>query len=170
MGLRGPLPRRAMMSPAACSEPLPPPVWLPAPAVEVWHEVEPRLRAAGRLRPEHADTLAAWACTAAELRELSATIARDGSTATGPHGTHPSAAHSAAVRLRGTLLALGKAIGLDPASSARLEAVGGPADDGHDAIREFVASRNRQSRDDEAPPAGGGLTVLDYVKRHRGTA
>ncbi len=33
--------------------------------------------------------------TAAELRTLTAAIARDGSTATGPHGTHPSAAHSA---------------------------------------------------------------------------
>jgi P27 family predicted phage terminase small subunit len=152
--------------------PLPPPAWLPAAAVEVWQEIEPRLRA--RLRAEHADTLAAWACTAAELRELSVLIARDGSTATGPHGTHPSAAHSAAVRLRGTLLALGKALGLDPASSARLEAAGGLADDSSDAIREYAASRNRPRPDDddiatnEAPSASGVHSVLDYMRR-RGT-
>ena len=150
---------------------MPPPAWLPLPAVEVWHDVEPRLRAAGRLRPEHADTLAAWSCTAAELRVLSVVIARDGSTATGPHGTHPSAAHSAAVRLRGTLLTLGKSLGLDPASSARLEAVRGPADDGADAIREYAASRDRPRDVDYAEPISGtGLTVLDYVRRHRGTA
>jgi phage terminase small subunit len=171
MGLRGPLPRRLTKPAASTPKPLPPPPWLPAAAVDVWAEYEPRLRAASRLRPEHGDTFAAWACTAAELRELAAVIARDGSTATGPHGTHPSAAHSAAVRLRGTLLALGKALGLDPASSARLEAMGGPADDGGDAIREFAASRNSPREADDAEPINGtGLTVLDYVKQHRGTA
>ena len=102
---------------------------------------------------------------------LSVVIARDGSTATGPHGTHPSAAHSAAVRLRTTLLTLGKALGLDPASSARLEAVGGPADDALDAVREYAAKRDRpRDVDDAEPISGTGLTVLDYVRRHRGTA
>ena len=171
MGMRGPLPRQSPKPAASTVTPLPPPSWLPQPSVEVWSEIEPRLRA--RLRPEHADTLAAWACTAAELRELSVLIARDGSTATGPHGTHPSAAHSAAVRLRGTLLALGKALGLDPASSARLEAAGGLADDSSDAIREYAASRNRRQHDDDfSPPPveGRALTVLDYVKRHHDTA
>jgi P27 family predicted phage terminase small subunit len=173
MGLRGPLPRHSPKPSATTSPPLPPPAWLPPPAVEVWQEIEPCLRAAGRLRHEHADTLAAWACTAAELRVLSVVIARDGSTATGPHGTHPSAAHSAAVRLRTTLLTLGKALGLDPASSARLEAVGGPADDALDAVREYAAKRDRPRDVDDAdaePMNGTGLTVLDYVKRHRGTA
>jgi len=169
MGMRGPLPRQSPKPSASTVTPLPPPAWLPAAAVEVWQEIEPRLRA--RLRAEHADTLAAWACTAAELRELSVLIARDGSTATGPHGTHPSAAHSAAVRLRGTLLALGKALGLDPASSARLEAAGGLADDGADAVRAYAASRNRREHDDGSSPPpveGRPLTVLDYVRR-RGT-
>jgi P27 family predicted phage terminase small subunit len=171
MGLRGPLPRTATKPAASPSKPLPPPAWLPAAAVEVWHEYEPRLRAAGRLRPEFGDTFAQWCSSAAELRELSAVVARDGSVATGPHGTHPSAAHSAAVRLRGTLLALGKALGLDPASSARLEAMGGPADDGHDAIREYAASRDRPREASDAEPMNGtGYTVLDYVRRHRGTA
>ena len=68
MGLRGPLPRHSPKPSATTSPPLPPPAWLPPPAVEVWQEIEPCLRAAGRLRHEHADTLAAWACTAAELR------------------------------------------------------------------------------------------------------
>jgi phage terminase small subunit len=171
MGLRGPLPRRSPKPAGPMSKPLSPPPWLPPAAVDVWREYEPALRAAGRLRPEHGDTFAAWACTAAELRELSAVIARDGSTATGPHGTHPSAAHSAAVRLRTTLLALGKALGLDPASSARLDAMGGPADDGHDAIREYAASRNRpREAGDAEPTQGTGLSVLDYLKRHQGTA
>jgi len=173
MGLRGPLPRQSPKSATSISAPLTPPAWLPPPAVEVWGEVEPRLRAAGRLRPEHADALAAWCCTAAELRVLSVLIASEGSTATGPHGTHPSAAHSAAVRLRGALLTLGKALGLDPASSARLDAMGGPADDGHDAIREYAAKRDRPRQADETVPplaADRPLSVLDYVKRHQGTA
>jgi P27 family predicted phage terminase small subunit len=173
MGLRGPLPRASTKPALPPSDPLPPPPWLPAPAVEVWHEVEPRLRAAGRLRPEHADTLAAWCCTAAELRELSATIARDGSTATGPHGTHPSAAHAAATRLRGTLLQLGKCLGLDPASSARLEAAGGRDDDPADEVAEYAARRDRpQQADKTAPPLAVDrrLSVLDYVKQHRGDA
>jgi len=169
MGLRGPLPRTATRSAASPSQPLPPPPWLPASAVEVWYEVEPRLRAAGRLRPEYADTLGNWCATAAELRTLTVVIARDGSTATGPHGTHPSAAHSAAVRLRGTLLTLGKALGLDPASSARLEAAGGSSDDGYDAVREYAASRGR-ARQGQDDGVASGLSVLDYVKRHRGTA
>lgn len=171
MGLRGPLPRRSPKPVASMSQPLPPPPWLPAAAVEVWVEIEPRLRAAGRLRPEHGDTFAAWACTAAELRELSVVIARDGSIATGPHGTHPSAAHSAAVRLRATLLSVGKALGLDPASSARLDDARGPADDPADVVRAYAASRDRLRQADKAvPPAAVDcpLPVLEYVKRHRG--
>ena len=174
MGMRGPLPRQSPKPAASTVMPLPPPAWLPPPAVEVWQEIEPCLRDAGRLRHEHADTLAAWACTAAELRVLSVVIARDGSTAAGPHGTHPSAAHSAAVRLRGTLLTLGKALGLDPTSSARLEAVGGPADDALDAVREYAALRDRPRDVDDAaaalPAVDRPLTVLDYVRQHRGTA
>ena len=173
MGLRGPLPRRLTKPADSTPKPLPPPSWLPAAAVEVWAEYEPRLRAASRLRPEHGDTFAAWVCTAAELRELAVVIAREGSTATGPHGTHPSAAHSAAVRLRGTLLTLGKALGLDPASSARLEAMGGPAADGADAIREYAAKRDRPRQTDAtATPSPGDrpLTVLEYIRQARGTA
>jgi hypothetical protein len=75
------------------------------------------------------------------------------------------------VRLRGTLLALGKALGLDPASSARLEAAVGPADDGADAIREYAAKRDRpRDVDDAEPISGTGLTILDLVRQHRGTA
>ena len=150
MGLRGPLPRRLTIPATSHAEPLPPPAWLPADAVEVWGEIEPLLRATGRLRPEHADIFGNWCATSAELRTLAPVLALKGSTATGPHGTHPSAAHSAAVRLRGTLLTLGKALGLDPSSSARLEALVGTADDGCDALRDFVASRNRPRDVDNA--------------------
>jgi phage terminase small subunit len=164
MGLRGPLPRRSPKPVALMSKPLPPPPWLPAIAVEVWREYEPALRAAGRLRPEHGDTFAAWACTAAELRDLSIAIARDGSTATGPHGTHPSAAHSAAVRLRGTLLALGKSLGLDPASAARLDAMPAAAAEERDELAEFAAKRGKPSGE---PPATfkPGATILDMIRR-----
>ena len=173
MGLRGPLPRQSSKLAASISEPLLPPPWLPPPAVEVWQEVEPRLRAACRLRAEHADTLAAWCCTAAELRVLSVVIARDGSTATGPHGIHPSAAHSAAVRLRTAMLAIGKALALDPASASRLGDAGAPGNDPADAVREYAASRDRRRPAGEAapPPAvGHPLTVLEYIRQHRGTA
>jgi hypothetical protein len=110
------------------------------------------------------------------LRVLSVVIARDGSTATGPHGTHPSAAHSAAVRLRTALLTIGKVLGLDPASASRLGDAGAPADDPADAVREYAASRDRRRPAGEAaPPAAaaaedGPLSVLDYMKRHCGPA
>jgi P27 family predicted phage terminase small subunit len=156
-------------TPATPSAPLPPPRWLPADAAAIWGEVEPRLRAAGRLRAEHSDALANWCATAAELRALAAVIARDGSTATGPHGRHPSPEHSAAMRARSVLLSLGRALGLDPASAARLEAGRPPADDPGDEVAAYARSRDQPRADDEAaplPPAREGhqQTVLDYVR------
>lgn len=47
MGARSPIGRRAMTRTASPSIPLQPSAWLPADAVEVWHEIEPRLRVAG---------------------------------------------------------------------------------------------------------------------------
>ncbi len=143
MGLRGPLPRsfRAAHTPPA--DPIPPPTWLPIEAKRVWLEVEPRLRASGRLRPEHADTLGQWATCAAELRELAAVIEADGSTARGPHGTTPSAAHTATCRLRAILLALGKSLGLDPMSAARLDAIAPPPSADIDELEAFEAKRGK---------------------------
>jgi P27 family predicted phage terminase small subunit len=164
MGLRGPLPRRAQASIAPPADRLPPPGWLPADAKLVWFEVEPRLRAAGRLRPEHSDTLGQWCSCAAELRELSNVIAAEGSTSRGPHGTTPSAAHTATVRLRGTLLALGKSLGLDPLSAARLDALApAAAATAEDEIAAYAAKRNKPTA---APPgkAKPGATVLDFVR------
>ena len=162
MGLRGPLPRRAQASIAAPADRLPPPGWLPADAKLVWLESEPRLRAAGRLRPEHSDTFGQWCSCAAELRELANVIAAEGSTSRGPHGTTPSAAHTAACRLRATMLALGKSLGLDPASAARLDALAPPASTEADAVTAFVAKRNRPSAQPDRP-FKPGATVLDIV-------
>jgi len=167
MGMRGPLPRQSPKRAASIVTPLPAPSWLPQPAVEVWSEIEPCLRA--RLRPEHADTLANWCATAAELRALAAVIARDGSTATGPHGTHPSPAHTAAMRARSVLLALGRPLGLDPASAARLEAGRPPADDPRDEVAAYARSRDQPRAKDEAAPLppvreGHQQTVLDYMR------
>lgn len=170
MGLRGPLPRRRTKHVASPPKPLEPPTWLPADAVEVWGEVEPPLRAVGRLRAEHRDILANWCATSAELRALAPILAQDGSVATGPHGTHPSAAHSAAARLRITLLTLGKALGLDPASSTRLEAMEGPPGEVCDSLQEFAASRDQPSRADNALTGSSEHPLLDYVNRHRSTA
>jgi P27 family predicted phage terminase small subunit len=163
MGLRGPLPRRRSGTIASPADPLPPPSWLPVDAKAVWLEAEPRLRAAGRLRPEHSDTFGQWCSCAAEARELANVIAAEGSTSRGPHGTTPSAAHTAACRLRATMLALGKSLGLDPASAARLDAMPPPAGEERDELAEFAAKRGR--------PTGGspaefkpGATVLDYVR------
>jgi P27 family predicted phage terminase small subunit len=166
MGMRGPLPRQMPKPAASTAIPLPPPAWLPPPAVEVWHEVEPRLRAACRLRHEHGDTLAAWCCTASELRALSVVIARDGSTATGPHGRHPSPEHAAAMRGRTVLLTLGRALGLDPASAARLEAAGGPGDDPADEVAAYARSRGRCGQNDAVGTTGNavGRSVLDFVR------
>jgi P27 family predicted phage terminase small subunit len=166
MGLRGPLPRRRSATIGSPADPLPPPSWLPVDAKAVWLEAEPRLRAAGRLRPEHADALGQWCSCAAEARELANVVAAEGSTSRGPHGTTPSAAHTAACRLRSTMLALGKSLGLDPASAARLDAMPPPAGEERDELAEFAAKRGRPTVE---PPATfkPGATVLDYV---RGTA
>jgi len=166
MGLRGPLPRHRSATIASPADPLPPPAWLPADAKAVWREHEPRLRAAGRLRPEHSDVLGQWCACAAELRELANVIAAEGSTSRGPHGTTPSAAHVAACRLRATMLALGKSLGLDPARAPRLDAMPPPAGEERDELAEFAAKRGRPTGE---PPAEfkPGATILDYV---RGTA
>jgi phage terminase small subunit len=89
----------------------------------VWHEVAEPLRESGRLRPEHAETLAQWCVTVVELRAVTLKIAADGSISVGRLGAMPTAAHRAAVKLRATMLALGKAVGLDPASAARLNSL-----------------------------------------------
>jgi P27 family predicted phage terminase small subunit len=174
MGLRGPLPRSATTATttAAPSAPLAAPPWLPEPAGRVWAEVEPALRAAGRLRPEHSDTLANYCCTASELRSLSSIIAASGSTYEGPHGRCPSAEHSAAARLRTTLLSLAKALGLTPDSAARLDAGRGPGDDPADEVAAYARSRTKPRADDEAAPLppvreGHQQTVLDYLRRNR---
>ncbi len=163
MGLRGPLPRHRSASIASPADPLPPPSWLPVDARAVWLEVEPPLRAAGRLRPEHADALGQWCSCSAELRELVNVIATEGSTSRGPHGTTPSAAHTAACRLRATMLALGKSLGLDPLSAARLDALPPQAAEERDELAEFVAKRTRPVSE---PPATikPGATVLDHVR------
>jgi phage terminase small subunit len=129
----------------------------------VWLEAEPRLRAGGRLRPEHSDTLGQWCSCAAELRELVNAIAAEGSTSRGPHGTTPSAAHTAACRLRATMLALGKSLGLDPASAARLDAMPSRPAEERDEIAEYAAKRRRSPGE---PPATfkPGATVLDFVR------
>lgn len=163
MGLRGPLPRRPQASAGSPVDPLPPPSWLPAEAAAVWREHEPRLRAAGRLRPEHSDTFGQWCSCAAEARELANVVAGEGSTSRGPHGTTPSAAHVAACRLRATMLALGKSLGLDPLSAARLEALASAASTAEDEIAAYAAKRSKPAGE---PPTTfkPGATVLDYVR------
>jgi hypothetical protein len=97
--------------------------------------------------------------------------ALDGSTAAGPHGRHPSPEHSAAMRGRTVLLTLGRALGLDPASAARLEAARAPGDD-DDEVAAFARSRSGPRADGEAAPLppvreGHQKTVLDYIRRNR---
>ena len=169
MGMRGPIARSATTAapPAKPAAPLPAPRWLPPAAAAVWAEVEPQLRAAGRLRPEHSDTLANYCCTAAELRALSAEIAENGSVYEGPHGRCPSAEHSCVTRLRGTLLALAKSLGMTADSAARMEAGKAPSDDPSRGVAAYAAARTRPRADDDAAMPPGGRNVLDYIKPHR---
>ena len=142
MGSRGPLPRAAINLPPQPSDPLSPPVWLPPQAARVWLEVEPRLRQAGRLRPEHADGLAQFCCTSAELRALAVTIANEGVVT--PDGS-PTGAAKHAARLRVVLLTQGKALGCDPSSATRLDQQPPPHAEEENPLVAFARSRDGRS-------------------------
>lgn len=139
MGSRGPLPRAAISQPPPPSEPLEPPAWLPPQATRVWLEVEPSLRQAGRLRPEHVDALSQYCCTAAELRALAVTIANEGVVT--PDGS-PAGAAKHAARLRLVLLTLGKALGCDPSSATRLDQMPSPHAEEDDPLAAFARKRS----------------------------
>jgi P27 family predicted phage terminase small subunit len=134
MGSRGPIGRDASPPPPPLTEPVEPPQWLPSAAAALWREVEPALRQSGRLRSEHTEVLAQWACTVVELRALTLTISKEGSTAPGRLGMAPTAAHRAACKLREVMLSLGKAVGLDPASAARLSTMAQPVSETPSAL------------------------------------
>jgi phage terminase small subunit len=123
------------------------------------------------LRPEHADVFGQWCAVAAELRQLAGVLADSGSVASGPHGRHPSPEHAAAMRARSVLLALGRGLGLDPASEARM-AAGRPTADDADEVAAFARSRDQPRAAHDAAPMpptreGHQQTVLDYVRRNR---
>ena len=139
MGLRGPLSRSSIATPPPPSPPLPPPSWLPPRVRAVWDEIEPSLRLAGRLRPEHSDCLAQYCGTVAELRALTVAIASEGlTTATG--SIAQIAKHTA--RLRGVLILQGRSLGLDPTSAAKLDAAPSPESAEVDELEAFVRSRD----------------------------
>jgi len=139
MGSRGPLPQGSINPPPTPSAPLDAPQWLPPRAAAVWEEVEPALRQGGRLRREHSDLLSQWCSCAAELRALANRIADEGPL---DANGQPTGAAKLACRLRTTLLNLGKTLGLDVASSTRLEQMPpppGPA--AEDPFEAFINSR-----------------------------
>ena len=148
MGLRGPLSRSAIAAPPPPSPPLPPPEWLPARVRAVWDEIEPSLRLAGRLRPEHTDCLAQYCASVAELRALTVAIATEGLTT--DNGSIAQVAKHAA-RLRGVLILQGRSLGLDPTSAAKLDAAPTPESAETDPIESFV-----RKRDDIAARRAGG--------------
>lgn len=139
MGTRGPLPRAAINQPPPPSEPLEPPSWLPPQATRVWLEMEPSLRQAGRLRPEHVDALAQYTATAAELRALAVTIANEGVVTL---DGSPTGAAKHAARLRLVLLTLGKSLGCDPSSACRLEQMPSPHAEEDDPLLAFARKRS----------------------------
>jgi hypothetical protein len=61
------------------------------------------------------------------------------------------------------MLALGKSLGLDPASAARLDAMPSRPAEERDEIAEYAAKRRRSAGE---PPATfkPGATVLDYIR------
>ena len=138
VGSRGPLPRAALAAPPPPSAPMPPPTWLPPQAEAVWQAVEPLLRQGGRLRPEHADALASWCCSAAELRHLSQRIAAEGPI---DDSGRISAAARHAAKLRALLLQTGRPLGLDPAAACRFDAMPGPQAADDDPLAAFAAKR-----------------------------
>ena len=148
MGLRGPIAMSALAEPPPPSDPLPPPSWLPQQAANVWEGVEPLLRKGGHFKPQHADALASWCCTAAEARHLAQVIARDGPI--DDTGRLTDAARHA-VKVRTLLLATGKSIGLCPASATRLTGIPAPRVAEADPLEAFILKR-----DDIAARHAGG--------------
>lgn len=140
MSFHGPLPKSASTPASVTTDPVAAPEWLSGDALAIYLENEPRLRAKGRLAPEHAIVLAQWASTAAELATLSREIAEEGSTVRGPQGltVRPAAQH--AVKLRASLTSLGKSCGLDPASAARFESLVPPQNE-PSRLDEYIAMR-----------------------------
>lgn len=139
MGLRGPLSRSSIAVPPPPSPTLPPPSWLPPRVRTVWEEIEPSLRLAGRLRPEHADCLAQYCGTVAELRALTVAIASEGLT-TDTGSIAQVAKHAA--RLRGVMILQGRSLGLDPTSAAKLDAAPSPDTGEFDPLKEFARKRD----------------------------
>jgi len=113
MGSRGPIPRSATTPMPVGPAVPPPPRWLPDGPASVWQEIAPALHSAGRLWPGNHEVLANYVQCCFELRRLAVEIDGGPLTDRSGHGPVCSGSVTAAIKLRGVLATLAKALGLD---------------------------------------------------------
>lgn len=155
MGSRGPLPRRdssesrrgrntyRRRARPAVEVPPPPAVERCPVALGYWHEHADRLVAAGRLRPEFADTFGLLAVMVAECQAFADRLTAEGVVVRTARGLRVNPVAHLLRDWRRDMLALAREFGLTPSSDARLpveegEAVDEPGDDDDDALRAFI--------------------------------
>jgi P27 family predicted phage terminase small subunit len=124
MGARGPLPKEKINAPAVGGEVPPPPAWLGKIARAEYLRViaeQPTLRAAD------AGLLASYAAAFAEVAEHTKQLPKEGYTSQGDRGAVLNPRVRALDRARAALLSTAIALGLTPASRARIPATDTPA-------------------------------------------
>ena len=156
MGSRGPLPRRDSSEsrrgrntyrarPVRLAvDVLPPPNVAAAPvALAFWREHAGTLIAAGRLRPEFADTFGLLAVMVAECRAMTDRVAAEGVLLPTRRGSRPNPLCRMIRDRRRDIVALLREFGLTPVSDARLPANTPEGTDGDDDVDAVKAARFR---------------------------
>jgi phage terminase small subunit len=156
MGSRGPLPRRdssesrrgrntyrARPVRLAVDVSPPPTVAADPVALTFWHEHADKLVAAGRLRPEFADTFGLLAVMVAECRAMTDRMNTEGILLPTRRGSRPNPLCRMIRDRRRDIVTLLREFGLTPVSDARLPANTPEGTDGNDDVDAVKAARFR---------------------------
>jgi len=156
MGSRGPLPRRdssesrrgrntyrARPVRLAVDVSPPPDVAADPVALAFWHEHADTLVAAGRLRPEFADTFGLLAVMVAECRAMTDRMNAEGILLPTRRGSRPNPLCRLIRDRRRDIVTLLREFGLTPVSDARLPANTPEGTDGNDDVDAVKAARFR---------------------------
>ena len=156
MGTRGPLPRRDSTESRRGrntyrARPVRVPVEVPPPAnvaanpfaLAFWHEHADTLVAAGRLRPEFADTFGLLAVMVAECRAMTDRMNAEGILLPTRRGSRPNPLCRMIRDRRRDIVTLLREFGLTPISDARVPANTPEGTDGNDDVDAVKAARFR---------------------------